>query len=120
MQFKQPKDDNKYQWTNHVKQKMLYYGISESLIKRITRAPKRIETGIAPNTIAVMQPRGTKQKPHEVWVMYQLKSPIVKSKITSDKKIIISSWRYPGVSPFGKKIEIPEDVLMELAKYEEE
>jgi hypothetical protein len=33
---------------------------------------------------------------------------------SSGKIIIISAWRYPGVSPAGKKIEIPEDVLADL------
>ena len=94
-----------YIWTNHVQDKMRYYGISESLIKRITRFPKRTEEGIAPNTVAVMQPNTNPKKPQEVWVMFQR---------VDDKKRIISAWRYPGVSPLRKKIEIPDDVMMDL------
>ena len=108
MQFKRPKNDYKYEWTNHALQKMMYYGISESLIKRITRFPKRTEEGIAPNTVAVMQPTANKKKPQEVWVMYQWKG---------EKKRIISAWRYPGVTEPGKKLQIPEDILIDLEKY---
>mgnify|MGYP001590393069 CR=1 FL=1 len=55
--FKPPKDDQKYQWTQHVKDKMIYYRISEGLVKRIIRFPKRVEVGVAPGTVAVMQPQ---------------------------------------------------------------
>ena len=115
MQFKPPKNDAKYQWTNHVQQKMMYYGISESLIKRITRFPKRIEEGIAPKTVAVMQP--TSSKKHEVWVMYQEigKKPAGGGSASGRKKII-SAWKYPGISPIGKKIPIPDEILQELSE----
>lgn len=103
MQFKPPKNDAKYFWTQHVQDKMRYYGISESLIKRITRFPKRREEGIAPKTVAVMQP--TSSKKQEVWVMYQL---------VGDRKRIISAWRYPGVSPVRGKIPIPDEIAREL------
>ena len=107
MQYKAPKNDNKYQWTNHVQQKMVYYRISESLIKRITRFPKRMEEGIAPKTVAVMQPTSNKKKPQEIWVMY--------AKISDTKKKIISAWRYPGVSPVGAKIPVPDEILQEIS-----
>jgi len=128
LNFKLPKDDQKYQWTNHVKDKMVYYGISESLIKRITRFPKRKEEGIAPKTTAVMQPGSNKKKPSEIWVMYQLigQRPISKSQIpnhnvqiNTEKKRIISAWRYPGISPINKPIHIPDDILMELEASQE-
>ena len=67
--------------------------------------PKRVEEGIAENTIGVMQPSTNIKKPTEVWVMYQKRGI---------KKIIISAWRYPGISPIGKKITIPQDILEEL------
>lgn len=106
MQFKPPRNDAKYQWTQHVQDKMRYYGISESLIKRITRFPKRKEEGIAANTIAAMQTNTNPKKPTEIWVMYQ--------QVGDTKKKIISAWRYPGVSPVGKKIPIPDEILQEL------
>lgn len=120
MQFKFPKNNDKYQWTEHVKGKMVYYGISESLIKRIVRFPKRKEEGIAPKTIAVMQP--TSNKKQEVWVMYQPvgRRPTGGLQLTANslqpKVKIISSWRYPGVSHVGKKIPIPEEILQEIGK----
>lgn len=121
MQFKPPKNDDKYRWTNHVKGKMVYYGISESLIKRIVRFPKRKETGVAEKTIAVMQPTSNKKKPQEIWVMYQLRRPqgselrtYGKAVASEEKKTIISAWRYPGISPVGKKIPIPDEILQEL------
>ncbi len=36
----------------------------------------------------------------EIWVMYQNKGK---------KKKIISAWIYPGQSPVGKKIFVPDD-----------
>lgn len=91
---------------------MRYYGISESLIKRIIRFPKRTEEGIAPGTTAVMQPGSNKKKPTEIWVMFQ---EIGEKTFTAPAKVrIISAWRYPGISPLGKKIQIPDDVMMDL------
>jgi len=105
--FKIPQDDAKYAWTRHVKQKMIFYGLSVSLIKRIIRHPTRVEEGIAPGTIAVMQPAKTKRA-QEYWVMYaEVRKP-------SRKKKIITAWRYPGVSPIREAIPIPEDIVKEL------
>ena len=100
-----PKNDSKYHWTNHVKRKMAYYGLSGDRIKRIMRNPKRVENGIAENTIAVMQPTGTKKNPTEAWAMYATKG---------QKKIVITAWRYPGVSKVRDQIPIPNDILAEL------
>ena len=100
-----PKDDNNYKWTNHVKRKMAYYGLSAERIKRILRTPKRAEDGIAENTIAVMQPTGTKKKPTEVWAMYAARGK---------RKIVITAWRYPGISKVRDQIPIPSDILEEL------
>ncbi len=124
MQFKPPKDNEKYQWTNHVKEKMVYYGISEGLIKRIVRFPKRKEEGIAPGTTAVMQPTPSKKRPQEIWAMYKEIRQKAKGKSQNQKAAgldldipklrIISAWRYPGISPAGKKIPIPDEILQEL------
>jgi len=121
MQFKQPKDNEKYKWTNHVKDKMMYYGISESLVKRIIRFPKRKEEGIAPETVAVMSPYGRSREARqpyrgEIWVMYQdiLKRSSDDQLLAQQKRRVISAWRYPGVSPVGRKIPIPDDILQEL------
>ena len=105
MLLKAPKNDAKYHWTNHVVMKMAYYGLSEGRVKRVLRAPVRSELGVAENTIAVMQPIGTEKRPAEIWVMYQKRGV---------KKVIITAWRYPGVSPVRDQIPIPQDILAEL------
>ena len=99
------KNDSKYHWTNHAIQKMVFYGLSPDRVKRAIRNPKRVEEGVAENTIAVMTPGTNIKKPSEIWTMYQTRG---------SKKIIISAWRYPGVSPVGKQIPIPADILEEL------
>lgn len=111
------KDDGRYQWTMHSKFKLLQYGLGPSLIKRTIRFPDRIEVGIAPHTVAVMRRKDTKSRKQELWVMYQKKSRIKNqnSKVFGGI-IIISAWIYPGVSPKGKEMIIPDEVLMELEK----
>ncbi len=172
MQWKTPKNTDKYHWTAHVAEKMHYYGLSEQKVLGVIRNPKRTETGIAPSTVAVMLPVGSikkgKAKPRwgrpsfgdfeleqenaeeknekeswnqEIWVMYQLcgskvnpkkqetnskqKEEIIKNiqslgkekakklmKLIPKKLVIISAWRYPGVSP--KNNPIPEEIFREL------
>jgi hypothetical protein len=105
--MKQLKVNDKYLWTNHSQQKMRFYRLSESWVKRIIRHPARVERGIAPDTIACMQRKDSKKRKEEIWVMYQLKP-------RGQKITVISAWRYPGVSPKGEAIPIPEDILNEL------
>ncbi len=186
MQWKTPKNTDKYQWTAHVSEKMHYYGLSEQKVLGVIRNPQRIETGIVENTVAVMIPVGNTQKilkprwgrpapvfasakastkqlsseressssskapadtwNQEIWVMYQLrgKGPFAAKndmisakdeeamqkleaqytkfgtseqakklmKLMPKKLIIISAWRYPGVSP--KNNPIPEEILREI------
>lgn len=126
--MKQPKNDSRYEWTQHAWMKMQYYGMSEGRIKRIVRFPTRIEEGIADDTVAVMQPADSKNY-QELWVMYTLtnsRKPTTDNKQkkgaldnvaeflgNSGKKIrIITVWRYPGKSP--ARDPIPEDVLLEI------
>ena len=77
--LKPPKNDQKYSWTYHAADKMRQYGIGEGRVKRIIRFPKRVEEGIAPKTVAVMQPvspkliGGKEVWKQEVWVMYVVK-----------------------------------------------
>lgn len=93
-------------WTQHSHFKLKQYQLSKSRILRIIRHPERTESGIAPQTLAAMQRVGHKQ-PSEIWVMWQ--------NITINqfnKKIkIISTWRYPGISPINQPPPIPDDVL---------
>ena len=102
MQWKNPKNTDKYYWTAHVAEKMHYYGLSEQKVLGVIRRPQRIETGIAENTVAVMMPVGNikkNKKPsmwnrsfnddgeqqkwsQEIWVMYQTKKQKTKNKVT--------------------------------------
>lgn len=115
--FKEPKDTERISWTKHAKEKMKFYQLSEGRLKRVLLNPKRIEKGVAPNTIAIMQPAGTKKHPTEIWLMYQIIKS--KSKKQKAKRIrMISAWRYPGISPLGEPPLIPEDVLRDLKEYD--
>ena len=76
-------------WTAHSRAKMRYYKLSEARAKRVIHTPKRIEEGIAPNTIAMMQSAGSEKHPYEIWVMIQ--------DIKAGRKVI-SVWRYPGIT----------------------
>lgn len=117
MDIKAIKNDRMYFWTNHSKYKLLQYGLSPSAVKKVLRSPERVEEGIAPDTTAVMKRKDTKKTKREVWVMFQRKSKNQKTKIKGSEmsKIrIISTWIYPGVSPKGKDIYVPEDVWEEL------
>ncbi len=99
---------------------MRQYRLSESRVKRILRFPKRLEVGIAPDTVAGMQPAGSKKHPYEIWVMWSnSKSQIAnsKSKFNVGQKIkIISAWKYPGASPIHEPPPIPDDVWEIIAK----
>jgi hypothetical protein len=112
MDIRTLKNGRGYFWTNHTKYKLLEYGLSPTAIKSVVRRPERTEVGIAPNTTAVMRRKDGKKIKREVWVMYQNREtrnvkhePVIK---------IISVWIYPGVSPQGKEIFIPEDVWEEI------
>ncbi len=109
MYLRFPQNTQNIRWTNHVQRKMRQYQLSEKRVLRVLRKPDRKEEGIAEGTLANMQRTGTKKHPTEIWVMYvALKKP---------KAIkIISTWRYPAVSPRGKSIPIPDDVLQDLIK----
>jgi len=117
-----------YHWTDHVKQKMRQYGLSESRIKRVLRFPKRVEVGVAEDTVAGMQPAGSPKHPFEIWVMWaqNRKERIANGKsqekakkrfsLGSQKITIISAWRYPGVSPLREPPPIPDDVWDEVRR----
>ncbi|OGZ68437.1 MAG: hypothetical protein A3D44_00650 [Candidatus Staskawiczbacteria bacterium RIFCSPHIGHO2_02_FULL_42_22] len=105
-------------WTGHAKIKMRQYGLSKSRLTQLLRKPERMEEGIAPQTVAVMQTRkiySTPRKvfavqkkikiPGEIWLMY---------KDVKGERRIISAWRYPGISKPGDSIPIPEDIRNEI------
>lgn len=107
--LKFPKNDKHFVWTDHSKSKMIQYFISESKIKGVIKKHDRLESGIAPKTVAVMQRNDRGKKKEELWVMYQK----IGNKKIGEKMNIISVWRYPGVSP-KKEVPIPEDILKML------
>lgn len=102
-----PQNDKRYSWTFHAKEKMEYYGISPSRVRRIVRKPTRVEEGIASNTVAAMQPAGTKRH-QEIWVMYRTG----RDKDNAKKIRIITAWRYPGESP--ERNPVPLDILEDI------
>jgi hypothetical protein len=97
-------------WTSHSKFKMKFYQLSEARVRRVLNTPARVEEGIAPNTIAMMQPvsyktkNGVKSWNQEIWVMIQ------KSKSKGVK--VISAWKYPGKTKEGSKL--PEAIRGEI------
>jgi hypothetical protein len=94
-------------WTHHAQAKMAFYKLSEQRVARVMHSPKRIEEGVAPKTVAMMQPASIKTMAsrsssamsdrsksketwsQEIWVMVQ--------DLGKQRKII-SAWRYPGVT----------------------
>lgn len=90
-------------WTKHSEAKMRFHGLSKQRVRRVLNSPKRVETGIAPNTVAMMQVAGSKKHPHEIWVMMQKKAKQIK---------IISAWRYPGTTKPGEPL--PAEIISEM------
>ncbi|HUX35878.1 MAG TPA: hypothetical protein VMV71_02485 [Candidatus Paceibacterota bacterium] len=90
-------------WTSHSKYKMRFYGLSESRLKRVINYPKRIEEGIAPDTVAMMQAAGSEKHPYEIWLMIQDEK---------SRRKVISAWRYPGKTKPGQ--QLPEEILKEI------
>ncbi len=43
-------------WTSHAKAKMNFYKLSEGRVRRVLQTPRRTEEGVAPETVAFMQP----------------------------------------------------------------
>lgn len=84
-------------WTHHAEAKMAFYRLSKQRALRVVHAPKRTEEGIAPKTVAVMQPVSIKKDKtgqkeiwsQEIWVMFQ---------DAPRDRTIISVWRYPGMT----------------------
>jgi len=92
-----------YFWTKHSEAKMRFYGLSKQRVQRVLHTPKRIESGIALSTIAMMQVAGSQKHPYEIWVMLQK---------TKTRQKIISAWRYPGRTKAGEPL--PEQILAEI------
>jgi hypothetical protein len=94
-------------WTTHAAVKMRFYNLSEYRVKRIISSPKRIERGIAEETVGMMQPAGSAKHPYEIWVM-------IKDENKTDDKVrkIISAWKYPGITKPGEPL--PREIISEI------
>ena len=99
-----------FHWTNHAQNKMRFYRLSEQRVRRVLNLPKRIEEGIAPGTIAMMQRAGSVKHPYEIWVMVQKAKR--KSQRANSITKVISAWKYPGITKAGEPL--PEEVIREL------
>ena len=124
-------------WTAHSRAKMRFYGLSEQRVRRVIHSPRRIQEGIAPHTIAIMQPNAVisdkrpirrTQGKHMTW------DRGVKKILTSEggagrgemwkqeiwvmikeekaRRKIISAWRYPGMTKPGDPL--PPEIIREL------
>jgi len=113
---------NGYVWTQHALFKMRFWGLSQSRVRRAIKSPLRVEEGIAPDTIAVMQPASYKGVgeartwTQEIWVMYVLQSAGGKREDSHKKGKegvrIISAWRYPGKTK--PREGLPEEIMLEI------
>lgn len=141
MHRKDPRNSEKYYWTEHAKIKMRRYGLSGQRVVRVLRSPLRTEEGIAgEETVAVMQPQTTRRGENgektwtaEIWVMYKITQK--KENVATDndalshdamadflekvaqntKQIrIISAWRYPGKTVPGESL--PDEIADEIAE----
>jgi hypothetical protein len=107
--------------TRHAQAKMSFYKLSKQRVLRVLHSPRRTEEGVAPKTVAVMQPgsvkwaklsdqerRGQKETwSQEIWVMFQ--------DAPGERKII-SAWRYPGVTK--ARSEVAKQIMRsEYASY---
>ena len=100
-------------WTHHSRAKMRQYRLSEARVKRVLHSPKRIEEGIAPKTIAMMQPASLRRTigktdwNQEIWIM------LVQEKRNGlVQRRIISAWRYPGKTRPGE--QLPSEIIREI------
>ena len=116
----------KLHWTYHARAKMAFYRLSEQRVRRVLNSPKRIEEGIAPKTMAMMQPVSLTYRS----VSETVPSPFGKLRVNSaersrgtplqseklrnkreetwnheiwvmiqddkNRRKVISAWRYPG------------------------
>lgn len=98
-------------WTHHSREKMRFYKLSEQRVKRVIHSPKRVEEGIAPKTIAMMQPASVKRDMRhetwnqEIWVMIQRVRHGTRDKRQEIMKVI-SAWRYPGMTKSRSEIAL--------------
>jgi hypothetical protein len=120
-------------WTRHADAKMAFYKLSKQRVLRVIHSPKRIEEGVAPKTVAMMQPASVRIRteaipsdvPHRSAEWSRRTSfnsdSASKQKETWAQEIwvmvqdlgkqrkIISAWRYPGMTK--PRSEVSMDAL---------
>lgn len=82
---------------------MRYWSLSEARVRRVLHSPYRIEEGIAPGTVALLQVAGSKKHPYEIWVMLNERGK---------ERKVISAWRYPARTKPGEPL--PPEILREF------
>ena len=115
-------------WTSHAKAKMHFYKLSEGRVRRVLQTPRRVEEGVAPDTIALMQPTsfrtvrkevvpasglrsrsgsfggagkaGTRVSSGDSRMFKEVWSQEIWVMVQDDERgrKVISAWRYPGMS----------------------
>lgn len=90
-------------FTVHGRAKMRFYGLSEQRVRRVLHTPSRIERGIAPDTIAMMQSVRAIKHPYEIWAMIE---------DTDSRRKLISAWKYPGITKPSDPL--PPEILREI------
>jgi len=125
MKWKEPKNSDLYKWTHHAKEKMKYYGLSETRVRLVLKKPLRIEENFIEGVLLAMQPQSTrvnkktkeKKWSSEIWVMYKEIDSDVVLNLDVPKKfenlfkkqkqlLIVSAWKYPGVTHSNKDLPI--------------
>ena len=126
MKWKEPVNSEFYKWTTHAKEKMREYGLSATRIKLVVKNPMRVEENFIENVVLAMQPQslrrdkktGKKVWSSEIWVMFKfldlekkvenIKIPEKFKNLFEEKKtyLIISAWKYPGVSEINDNLPI--------------
>jgi len=110
----------KLEWTLHARAKMNHYRLSPARVRHVLHSPKRIEEGVAPKTVAMMQPASLKTTGSRVagaggrmgmgsgrfatspastarqesWTQ----EIWVMVQDAAGTRKVISAWRYPGVT----------------------
>lgn len=109
-------------WTRHAEAKMAFYKLSKQRVMRVIHSPKRVEEGVAPKTVAMMQPTAVRIRTAVVPAKARTQNGI-RGKWENDKNYlngkpkeswsreiwvmvqdlgkqrkIISAWRYPGMT----------------------
>ena len=82
---------------------MKFYRLSQSRVQRVINSPARVEFGIVPDTIVMMQVVKGSRKKSEIWTMVQDEKTCRK---------VISAWRYPGITKPGEPL--PREILREI------